>query len=322
MTSRFARWDGAELPDQSGRHVVVTGANSGLGYETARTLATLGARVTLACRDVGRANEAVDKLVGSSSVPRDSLTVVELDLASLDSVRRAAEAIRADQPHLDLLINNAGVMTIPFGRSADGYERTFAINHLGHFALTGLLLESLLATPGSRVLTVSSNAHRRARSSDLERVESGTGYSPAAAYDRSKLANLLFAYALQHELSAADAKTISLAAHPGNARTDLWRTSSRLERALLAPRLGLLTSRLVQSAEDGALPILRAALDPSARGGDYYGPAGWQGNTGRPVRVKSSTDSYDRSAQRALWQQSEQLTRVTYPLSGEAGAPG
>jgi NAD(P)-dependent dehydrogenase (short-subunit alcohol dehydrogenase family) len=300
-------WHMADATDQSGRHAVITGATSGLGYETSRVLASLGAIVTLACRDVAKGNEAADTIAANSSAARSSLRVVALDLASLASVREAAAEIRAGSSQVDLLINNAGVMNIPFGRSNDGFELTFAINHLGHFALTALLLERLVVTPGSRVVTISSNAHKRARSTDLEQVETGNDYDASAAYERSKLANLLFAYELQHRLSAAGAGTISLAAHPGNARTDLWGTSSRLERALLAPRLRPLTSWLAQSAEDGALPTLRAALDPSARGGDYYGPDRWLEYTGRPVRVQSSPDSHDRSAQRWLWQHSEQL---------------
>jgi NAD(P)-dependent dehydrogenase (short-subunit alcohol dehydrogenase family) len=301
-----------DLTDQSGRSAVVTGASGGLGYETARILASLGATVTLACRDVTKGHEAADRIAATLPAARGNLHVVELDLASLASVREATAAIRAYTPQLDLLINNAGVMTIPFGRSKDGFELTFATNHLGHFALTGLLIEPLLATPGSRVVTVSSVAHRRARSSDLEQIASGGDYDPSAAYDRSKLANLLFAYELQHRLAAAEASTISLAAHPGIVRTDLWRTSSRHERALLAPRLRLVTSWLAQGAAAGALPTLRTALDPSAQGGDYYGPDGRREYTGRPVRVESSPDSHDRAAQEWLWQHSEQLTGISF----------
>ena len=307
-----------ELPDQSGRNMVVTGASAGLGLETARVLASHGASVILACRDVAKGEAAADSIVAASAAGRPRPRVVQLDLASLASVRAAADEIHANCPRLDLLINNAGVMAIPFGRSDDGFERTFATNHLGHFALTGLLLERLLATAGSRVVTVSSNAHRRGRS-DFDGLESGHDYEPGQAYDRSKLANLLFAYELQHRLQAAGAETISLAAHPGNARTSLWRTSSRLERALLAPRLRLLTFWLVQSAQDGALPTLRAALDPDAQGGEYYGPAGWFQYTGRPARVDSSPSSHDRSAQRRLWRLSEQLTGISYPIPDAEG---
>jgi NAD(P)-dependent dehydrogenase (short-subunit alcohol dehydrogenase family) len=306
-------WTIDDLPDQSGRIAVVTGANVGIGLETARLLAARGATVILACRDVAKAEAAADRIASASAVERDSLQVVRLDLGSLASVRTAAGEIRASCRRLDLLVNNAGVMAIPFARSEDGVELTFAVNHLGHFALTGLLLEPLLATPGSRVVTVSSVAHRRG-SLDLETLESGEGYKPSDAYARSKLANLLFAYELQRRLDAAGAETLSLAAHPGISRTDLYRTSSRFERALLSERARALTSWLAQSAEAGALPTLRAALDPEARGGEYYGPNGWKEYVGQPVRVESVPCSHDRSAQRRLWELSEELSGITYPL--------
>ena len=309
---RRRAWTIGEAPDQSGRTAVVTGGNAGLGLETARALASRGATVILACRDIAKGEEASDSIAATGATGGRP-QVVQLDLASLASVRAAADEIRTHWPRLDLLINNAGVMAIPFGHSDDGFELTFATNHLGHFALTGLLLERLLATPGSRVVTVSSNAHRRG-SFDLADLESDHDYEPGQAYDRSKLANLLFAYELQHRLRAARAETISLAAHPGNARTGLWHTSSRLEQLLISPPLRPLTFWLVQNARDGALPTLRAALDRAAKGGDYYGPDGWFQYTGRPARVASSPSSHDRSAQRLLWQVSEELTCVSYPL--------
>jgi NAD(P)-dependent dehydrogenase (short-subunit alcohol dehydrogenase family) len=286
------------------RTAVITGASGGVGVETARALAASGATVFLACRNVAKGEEAAKSIAGT---PR----VIHLDLASLASVRAAADEIRASCGQLDVLINNAGVMTIPFGRSADGIELTFATNHLGHFALTGLLLEPLLAAPSSRVVTVSSVAHRRA-SAEFDDLEHD--YDPGRAYGRSKLANLLFAYELQHRLHTAGAETISLAAHPGIARTDLWRTSSSLERMLMSPWLRPLTFWVAQNAQAGALPVLHAALDPEARGGEYYGPGGWSEYTGRPKRVDSSPASHDRSAQLRLWQLSEELTGISYPL--------
>jgi protochlorophyllide reductase len=316
-TKQDEAWTIQDAPDQSGRTAVITGASTGLGLETARALASRGANVILACRDLARGERAANLIASSVAADRSRLRVVPLELASLTSIHGSAEQIHAHCPRLDLLINNAGVMAIPFSRSDDGFERTFATNHLGHFALTGLLLDRLLATPGSRVVTLSSNAHRRARF-DLGGLDSANGYKPGQAYDRSKLANLLFAHELQHRLHVAAAETISLAAHPGNARTDLWRTSSRLERALLAPALRPLTFWLAQSARDGALPTLRAALDPAAEGGDYYGPAGWFEYTGQPVRVDPSPASRDRSNQRRLWLVSEQLTGVSYPLPGDS----
>ena len=237
---------------------------------------------------------------------------VRLDLASLSSVRAAAAEILARYDRLDLLINNAGVMDVPYRSTEDGFELTLATNHLGHFALTGILLDRLLGTPGSRIVTVSSNAHRRGemRFDDLQMT---CGYDSAAAYARSKLANLLFTYELQARLESIGSRTISLAAHPGNARTDLWRSSSRLERALIR------VPRLAQSAAAGALPALRAAVDPSARGGEYYGPSGR--HTGRPVRMDSSAGSHDPAARRRLWEASERLTGVSYP-GGDVGQGG
>jgi NAD(P)-dependent dehydrogenase (short-subunit alcohol dehydrogenase family) len=312
MSSRRDRWTAVDVPDQSGRIAVVTGANAGLGLATARVLAGRGAKVVLACRDVVKAERAADRI--SSEVGQANLHVVRLDLASLASVREAADELRSDYPRLDLLINNGGVMAVPYQRTEDGYELTLATNHLGHFALTGLLLERLLATAGSRIVTVSSIAHRRGVMY-FDDLQSERRYKAEDAYAQSKLANLLFTYELQARLHAAGATTIALAAHPGNARTELWRTSSRLERVLISSRLRLLNFSLVQSAELGALPTLRAAVDPSAKAGDYYGPVGWFQFTGYPARVESSARSHDGLAQRRLWEISERLTGISYRMS-------
>jgi NAD(P)-dependent dehydrogenase (short-subunit alcohol dehydrogenase family) len=300
------------VPDQSGRTAVVTGANAGLGLATARVLAERRAMVVLACRDVVKAERAADRI--RSEVGGADLYVVHLDLASLASVREAADQLRSDYPRLDLLINNAGVMAVPYQRTEDGFELTLSTNHLGHFAFTGLLMERLLATVGSRIVTVSSIAHRRGVL-HFDDLQSEHRYKPGDAYGQSKLANLLFTHELQARLEAAGTRTIAVAAHPGNARTELWRTSFRVERVLISPRLRWLNFWLVQSAELGALPTLRAAVDPSARGGDYYGPAGPFQFTGYPTRVESSARSHDAVAQRRLWDLSEQLTGVSYATS-------
>jgi NAD(P)-dependent dehydrogenase (short-subunit alcohol dehydrogenase family) len=289
MISEHSRWTAADMPDQSGRIAVVTGANAGLGLATARVLAERGAMVVLACRDVVKAERAADRI--RSEVAGADLDVVHLDLASLASIREAADKLRSNYPRLDLFINNAGVMAVPYQRTENGFELTLATNHLGHFALTGLLLEQLLASAGSRIVTVSSIAHRRGVM-HFDDLQSEHRYKPGNAYGQSKLANLLFTNELQARLEAAGADAIALAAHPGNARTELWRTSSRVERVLISPRLRWLNFWLVQSAEVGALPTLRAAVDPSARGGDYYGPAGWFQFTGYPIRVESSARSH------------------------------
>jgi len=239
--------EAGEVPDQSGRTAVVTGASGGLGLETARVLAARGAAVVLACRDTDKAGRAAGQIRAQAG--RASVRVVPLDLASLASVRQAAEQIRATSVRLDLLINNAGVMAVPYHRTEDGFERTLATNHLGPFALTGLVLDRLLDTPGSRIVTVSSIGHRM-----------GTGgYQPWPAYYQSKLANLLSTYELQARLAAAGAGTTALAAHPGNARTGLWRHTPRLTRILYRPELRPLTFWFAQSAPTGALGGFRAA---------------------------------------------------------------
>jgi protochlorophyllide reductase len=300
------------FPDQTGRSAVVTGATAGIGRETAKALAYAGASVVLACRDVARAEALAREIEREAG--RSKPLVVELDLASLASVRHAATAIRDQLGRVDLLINNAGVMAIPFARSLDGYELTFATNHLGHFALTGLLIDLMTDAPGARVVTVSSVAHRRAHA-DFSGIDSEEGYTPGRAYDRSKLANLLFAYELQRRLAAAGANAVSLACHPGIVRSDLWRTSSRVEQVLLSPALRPLTFWLAQDAAAGARPTLRAALDPEARGGEYYGPSGPFEYTGDATRVESSAVSHDRTAQRELWELSEELSGVSFPLA-------
>lgn len=309
MSQRSSRWTAADVPGQSGRTVVVTGASGGLGLVGASVLAERGATVILACRDMGKGERAADQI--RSGVPGASVRVQRLDFASLASVREAASQIRAACPRLDLLINNAGVMRPPYQRSADGYELTFATNHLGHFALTGLLLDSLLAAPGSRIVTVSSVAHRDGVI-NFDDLQSERNYRADDAYGQSKLANLLFTYELAARLRAAGHHTIALAAHPGVARTELFRWDPRLIRVLLSTALRPLMFWLVHSAERGALPALRAATDPSAGTGEYYGPGGWREYTGYPVRVESTGRSHDVAAQRRLWQVSEELTGVSY----------
>jgi NAD(P)-dependent dehydrogenase (short-subunit alcohol dehydrogenase family) len=311
------RWTAADVPDQRGRTAVITGANSGLGFETARVLASRGATVVLACRDPGQAARAAG-LIAAGSGPAEADTrdervqTLRLDLASLASVREAAEELCSRYPRLDLLINNAGVMMPPYGRTEDGFELQFGTNHLGHFALTGLVLDRLLATAGSRVVTVSSNGHRAGRINvDLQ---SERHYRKMRTYGQSKLANLMFTYELQRRLAAAGAPTIALAAHPGTSRTDLVRHLSGPSRAVVNAQLGPLTSWFAQNVEMGALPTLRAATDPDATGGQYYGPGGAFGFTGYPVPVGSSGRSRDVTVMERLWEESEKLTGVRFPV--------
>jgi NAD(P)-dependent dehydrogenase (short-subunit alcohol dehydrogenase family) len=305
------QWTAADVPGQAGRVAVVTGGNAGLGQETATVLAQRGATVVLACRDDRKAEQAAGQI--RSVVPDTDVRAVHLDLASLGSVRQAADEILAGYPRLDLLINNAAVMYVPFQRTEDGCELTFGTNHLGHFALTGLVLPRLLDTPGSRVVTVSSLGHRDG-TMHFDDLNLTQHYRPEQAYWQSKLANLLFSYELDTRLAAAGATTRALAAHPGIVLTGLWRTSPRWERMAISPRLRLLNFWQAQSPARGALPTLRAATDPAAQGGEYYGPGGFHEYTGHPVRVESTAASHDPAAQRQLWDISEQLTGVGYPV--------
>ena len=317
MADRQERWTAADVPDQSGRTAVVTGASGGLGPETAEVLARHGAAVVLAGRDLRKTERAAERI--RSAAAGASVLVGHLDLASLASVRKGAEQIDAACTSLDLLINNAGVMAIPREATEDGFERTLATNHLGHFALTGLLLGRLLGTPGSRVVTVSSNGHRMGDGiMHFEDLQLTRCYKPWPAYYRSKLANLLFTYELQRRLTGAGADTRALAAHPGNARTDLWR-HNWLDQALYQPALRPLTFWFAQSAHMGALATLRAATDPAARGGEYFGPAGRQQYTGHPVRVESSAQSHDEADAARLWSISEELTGVSYGALAHSG---
>jgi NAD(P)-dependent dehydrogenase (short-subunit alcohol dehydrogenase family) len=298
------RWVAADIPDQAGRTALVTGANSGIGLEAARYLAARGARVVLACRDTDKAQAAADQI--AAQAPGAEVDVVGLDLSELASVRRAAQEIRSRYPRLDLLVNNAGLMMPPYGRTQDGFELQFGTNHLGHFALTGLVLPSLLDVPGSRVVTVSSNGHKLGRI-HFDDLGFERRYRRIGSYGQSKLANLMFTYELQRRLAAAGAPTAATAAHPGISDTALSR---------YMPTWMQIGARLMpsQDARMGALPTLRAATDPAASGGDYYGPAGLGESTGPPKRVKSSARSHDAEAQRRLWTVSEQLTGVTFDV--------
>jgi NAD(P)-dependent dehydrogenase (short-subunit alcohol dehydrogenase family) len=302
-----AHWTADDMPDQTGRTAVVTGANTGLGLETAKALAARGAAVVLAVRNLDRGKDAAAAV--TTATPGADVTVQRLDLASLTSVREAAGELRARHERIDLLVNNAGVMYTPRGTTADGFELQFGTNHLGHFALTGLVLDRLLATPGSRVVTVSSIGHRIRARIHFDDLQLEHGYGRVAAYGQSKLANLLFTYELQRRLAAAGAGTTALAAHPGGSNTELVRNSPAPLRALNAVFGPLVT----QSAAMGALPTLRAATDPAAVGGQYYGPGGLRELRGHPVVVASSSRSHDADVQRRLWTVSEELTGVTYP---------
>src|SRR3984957_8322935 len=304
----MANWTTADIPDQSGRVAVITGANTGLGYETALALAGHGAHVVLAVRNLDKGKDAASRIAASSA--NADVKLQELDLTSLESVRAGAAQLRADYDRIDLLINNAGVMWTPKSTTKDGFELQFGTNHLGHFAFTGLLLDRLLPVAGSRVVTVSSTGHRILADIHFDDLQWERSYNRVAAYGQSKLASLLFTYELQRRLKLKGAPTAALQAHPGGSDTELTRNIPRL----LKPVVDVVWSTFSQSAEMGALPTLRAATDPSAQGGQYYGPDGLGEQRGYPKVVKSSEKSHDETRQRRLWQVSEELTGVTYPV--------
>ena len=305
----MADWTEADVPDLAGRRALVTGANTGLGWENARALAGAGAHVVLGCRNPQKADDALERL--RAVHPDASAEVMLMDMADLSSIRDAVE--RDGDAPLDVLINNAGIMGTPKATTADGFESQLGTNHLGHFALTGLLLDRLEAAPAARVVTVSSFGHRPGKI-DLDDLQSERGYNRWVAYFQSKLANLLFTYELQRRLEAADSTTSALASHPGGSNTELGKSRDGTG-GLSAKMIALsepIAARLMQTAQMGALPTLRAAVDPDAEGGQYYGPEGWMEQQGHPVVVRSSKRSYDQAVARQLWEVSEELTGVHY----------
>ena len=305
-------WTEQHIPDQGGRVAIITGANTGLGFETARALAERGATVVLAVRDVDKGKQAAARIAAASSASGRSASEVlvqALDLTSLDSVRTAAADLRAAHHRIDLLINNAGVMYTPKQTTRDGFELQFGTNHLGHFALTGLLLDRMLPVSGSRVVTVSSTGHRIRAAIHFDDLQWERTYGRAAAYGQSKLANLMFTYELQRRL-AEHGTTTATAAHPGTSNTELPRNSPAAMRVPLT----WLAPVLTQKPSMGALPTLRAATDPAVLGGQYYGPDGWSEARGHPHLVTSSPDSYDMAVQQRLWAVSEDLTGVKFPV--------
>jgi NAD(P)-dependent dehydrogenase (short-subunit alcohol dehydrogenase family) len=301
----MSKWTTTDIPDQTGRTAVITGANTGLGYETAAALAAKGAHVVLAVRNLDKGRNAANRITAAARGA--SVSVQELDLSSLESVRAAADELKSRHATIDLLINNAGVMYTDKGTTKDGFETQFGTNHLGHFAFTGLLLDRVLKTTDSRVVTVSSQGHRMRAAIHFDDLQLERDYDRVAAYGQSKLANLMFTYELQRRLQGTN--TIAVAAHPGGSNTELARNTPPVQRAVMAA-----LAPLTQSAAMGALPTLRAATDPGVLGGQYFGPEGFLEQRGNPKVVTSSEQSYDVGIQRRLWRVSEELTSVTYPV--------
>jgi NAD(P)-dependent dehydrogenase (short-subunit alcohol dehydrogenase family) len=308
----MTKWTSEDIPDLTGRSAVVTGANSGLGFQTSLQLVRHGARVVMAARDRGRGERAVRRV--REMGPGANVELASLDVADLSSIRRFAERYGSQNEGLDVLVNNAGVMAIPYRHTVDGFEMQFGTNHLGHFALTGQLLPYLLARPGARVVTVSSTLHRKGRI-DFEDLQGERSYRPWVAYAQSKLANLLFAFELQRHADAAGVDFLSVAAHPGYAATNLQAVGPHMTGSRLQAMLARVLNRVMaQSDAQGALPSLYAATAPDIVGGAYYGPDRLWESRGHPKRVTASRHAYDEEAARHLWQVSEELTGVRFDL--------
>ena len=304
-------WNANNISDQKGRIAIVTGASSGIGFEAARVLAKKQAKVIIAVRNLEKGNAAANK-IGAQNRDAD-VKVMQLDLADLGSVKKFAEAFKTDYAQLDLLINNAGVMIPPYGKTADGFELQFGTNHLGHFALTGSLLELLIDTKGSRIVNVSSGAHKVGNIDFDDLNWEKRNYSSWRAYGDSKIANLYFTYELGKKLKENGAGTIVTAAHPGYTNTELQRHVSFI---------AFMNNFLAQETAMGALPTLRAATEDGLQGGEYFGPGGFMEMWGNPVQVPSNQLSHDENIAEKLWAVSEELTGVKFEFDKKAAGAG
>jgi NAD(P)-dependent dehydrogenase (short-subunit alcohol dehydrogenase family) len=310
------KWTATDIPDLRDKLAIVTGANSGLGLETTRALARKGAKVIMACRSESKAKSAVDDLIGSG-IARELIELRTLDLSSLASIRSFAEGVSASYPRVDLLINNAGVMALPFVQTADGFEMQIGTNHLGHFALTGLLLDRLQASAGARVVTVSSIMHKYGSIRFEDLTWQRGGYRRWPAYCQSKLANLLFCFELQRKLEARNSGVVSVASHPGYAATNLQAVGPRMLGSRFLQSFYAMGNRvLAQDAAGGALPSLYAATATDVRGGEFFGPGGVMEIKGFPKRVGAISRAHDREAAQRLWALSQELTGVDYRALG------
>jgi NAD(P)-dependent dehydrogenase (short-subunit alcohol dehydrogenase family) len=301
------KWTANDIPDLSGKVIIVTGANTGLGYEATKEFARKDAETILACRNLEKGTKALEKI--KKKIPDAKAEVRDLDLGSLNSIREFSEKFKSEYSRLDVLLNNAGIMFTPYRQTENGFESQVGVNHLGHFALTNQLFELISSTAGARIVNVSSSGHRMGEMDfDNFMFEDGN-YSRRRAYGRSKLANLLFTYELDRRLKKANIDVIAAAAHPGSSKTDLG-------RAIPGYRvLTVLLGWMIPSAAQGALPEIRAAVDPNVQGGEYYGPDGWREQRGHPVLVKSSEASYNKKDAEKLWKISEKLTGTKFSIN-------
>ncbi len=306
----MTQWTENNIPDQTGRIAIITGANSGLGYETTLALAKKNATIIMACRNLSKGKTALNGVL--AQVPHATVTLMQLDLGSLDSVRAFAEKFRADYNQLDLLINNAGIMAIPRSETVDGFETQFGVNHLGHFALTGLLIDMIVQTPNSRIVNVSSSANYMG-SINFDDLMGEKNYTRYGAYGQSKLANVLFSNELQRRFVAAGVSTIAVSSDPGLSNTNL-QTNTSDQSGNILERLfyPIVMNTMAQSQAMGALTQLFAATASEANGCDYISPS-FMGMRGHPKKTKANQTAYDEATAKRLWQVSEELTGITYP---------
>jgi len=300
------KWTTANIPDLSGKIIIVTGGNSGLGYESVKAFAEKGAEVVLASRSLEK-GEAAKTSMGNV---KGKIVVMTLDLMDFASIKNFAESFKKKYTRLDVLLNNAGIMTTPYFLTKDGLEAQNGINHFGHFMLTGLLFDLIKNTPGSRVVNVSSSAHKMGKM-DFKNLlfANGKGYSPIKSYGRSKLSNLLFTYELQRKIEATGINSIAVAAHPGVSSTNLFQY---IEDKMIYKIFKPLMLTFMQSQDMGALPQIRASVDLNVKGGEYYGPNGFNEMKGKPVRVQSNAASHNLEDARKLWEVSEKITGVSF----------
>jgi len=302
------KWILNDAPSLSGKIIIVTGGNSGLGYESVKAFSQKGATVVLACRDVKKGANARERILKEAG--KKDIEVMKLNLADLVTVNEFVHEFSAKYHRIDVLLNNAGIMSTPYGLTKDGFEQQMGVNHLGHFALTGSLFTILKNSPGARIVNVSSLAHKKGEM-DFDNLlfQNGVDYAPWRAYRRSKLANLLFTYELQRQANKHNLDMLIVAAHPGGSQTNLAR---HLDGGFMFKLMMPLAKLVIQSAARGAMPQIRAATDPMAQGGDFYGPDGWREIKGNPVKVEAAPQAHNEADANKLWEASEKLTGVKF----------